>query len=200
MTLCYSQPMRSHQNVMKHNQSPRTCTVEPQSRYQFFAFLTFSFFFSLLTCFSASVSRHLHLITTKDISVCKNLACSRLRDSGEKSLRQKEMRKTLGGCGVSPPPPPFPSRASYFRFACFNTSALYYLRAWHRLVKTRKTGWIFIALNCSVTLVGVCNMCLFLSAVLAQSLNFSVISSVCALFEFLVAFDVLFHTFTVIRL
>ena len=38
----------------------------------------------------------------------------------------------------------------------------------------------------------------FLSAVLAQSLNFSVISSVCALFEFLVAFEVLFHTFTVI--
>ena len=25
------------------------------------------------------------------------------------------------------------SRASYFRFACFNTSPLYYLRAWHRL-------------------------------------------------------------------
>ena len=29
---------------------------------------------------------------------------------------------------------PFPkSRASYFRFARFNTSLLYYLRAWHRL-------------------------------------------------------------------
>ena len=27
------------------------------------------------------------------------------------------------------------SRASYFRFARFNTSALYYLRAWHRLEK-----------------------------------------------------------------
>ena len=26
------------------------------------------------------------------------------------------------------------SRASYFRFARFNTSTLYYLRAWHRLV------------------------------------------------------------------
>ena len=25
------------------------------------------------------------------------------------------------------------SRASYFRFARFNTSVLYYLRAWHRL-------------------------------------------------------------------
>ena len=32
---------------------------------------------------------------------------------------------------------PFPkSLASYFRFAGFNTSALYYLRAWHRLLKT----------------------------------------------------------------
>ena len=30
---------------------------------------------------------------------------------------------------------PFPkSRASYFRFARFNTSAIYYLRAWHRLI------------------------------------------------------------------
>ena len=30
---------------------------------------------------------------------------------------------------------PFPnSRASYFRFARFNTSFPYYLRAWHRLV------------------------------------------------------------------
>ena len=33
----------------------------------------------------------------------------------------------------SSPPPPFPSRASYFRFARFITSTLYYLRAWHRL-------------------------------------------------------------------
>ena len=32
---------------------------------------------------------------------------------------------------------PFPkSRASYFRSARFNTSALYYLRAWHRLVNS----------------------------------------------------------------
>ena len=39
----------------------------------------------------------------------------------------------------SPPPPPFPkSRVSYFRFTRFNTSALYYLRAWHRL-RTIKT-------------------------------------------------------------
>ena len=30
------------------------------------------------------------------------------------------------------------SRASYFRFARFNTSALYYLRAWHRLKPERQ--------------------------------------------------------------
>ena len=44
------------------------------------------------------------------------------------------MRKTRGGWGETAATAPFPkSRASYFRFARFNTSALYYLRAWHRL-------------------------------------------------------------------
>ena len=52
------------------------------------------------------------------------------------------MRKTRGGLvrgrRLSPIFPAatalFPKlRASYFRFACFNTSPLYYLRAWHRL-------------------------------------------------------------------
>ena len=52
---------------------------------------------------------------------------------------------------VSPQPPrifpaattPFPkSRASYFRFARFNTSPLYYLRAWHRLVKNGTENYI----------------------------------------------------------
>ena len=67
------------------------------------------------------------------------------------------MRKTRGGWGetgwrpVSPQPPrifpaattPFPkSRASYFRFARFNTSPLYYLRAWHRLVKNGTENYI----------------------------------------------------------
>ena len=38
---------------------------------------------------------------------------------------------------------PFPkSRASYFRFARFNTSPLYYLRAWHRLVKNGTENYI----------------------------------------------------------
>ena len=49
------------------------------------------------------------------------------------------MRKTRGGWGetgshFSRRTAPFPkSRASYFRFARFNTSALHYLRAWQRL-------------------------------------------------------------------
>ena len=81
---------------------------------------------------------------------CQELACSRLRD-------EEKMRKTRGGWGetgrrpVSPQPPrifpaattPFPkSRASYFRFARFNTSPLYYLRAWHRLVKNGTENYI----------------------------------------------------------
>ena len=45
------------------------------------------------------------------------VACSRLRDSGEKSFSKKKCEK----------------RPSYFRFARFNTSAPCYLRAWHRL-------------------------------------------------------------------
>ena len=62
-----------------------------------------------------------HSFTVCDTTSCFKVACSRLRDSGEKSFSKKK-------CD------PFPkSRASYFRFACFNTSALYYLRTWHRL-------------------------------------------------------------------
>ena len=62
-----------------------------------------------------------HSFTVCDTTSCFKVACSRLRDSGEKSFSKKK-------CD------PFPkSRAPYFRFARFNTSALYYLRAWHRL-------------------------------------------------------------------
>ena len=72
------------------------------------------------------------------------LPCSRLRDSGEKSFSKKKCEKLAGagerqgGGALSPiflaATAPFPkSRPSYFRFARFNTSALYYLRAWHRL-------------------------------------------------------------------
>ena len=58
------------------------------------------------------------------------LAFSRLRDSGE-SEKSFKNKKTRGGWGETIAP--FAkSRASYFRFARF-TSALYYLRAWHRL-------------------------------------------------------------------
>ena len=70
------------------------------------------------------------------------LACSRLRDSAEKSFSKKKCKKRAGAGerqGGSPiflaTTAPFPkSHASYFRFARFNTSALCYLRAWHRLV------------------------------------------------------------------
>ena len=70
------------------------------------------------------------------MDVTSLLACSRLRDSGEKSFSNKKCEK-LAGAGErqgGAATAPFPkSRPSYFRFARFNTSALYYLRAWHRL-------------------------------------------------------------------
>ena len=48
-----------------------------------------------------------------------------------KVVQQKEMLSPIFPAVT----PPFPkSRASYFRFARFNTPALYYLRAWHRLI------------------------------------------------------------------
>ena len=47
-----------------------------------------------------------------------------------KSRSVKRNAKNARGLGRDPFPK---SRASYFRFARFNTSALYYLRAWHRL-------------------------------------------------------------------
>ena len=46
------------------------------------------------------------------VNIKSMLACSRLRDSGEKSFSKK-------------------------KFARFNTSAPYYLRAWHRLSRCR---------------------------------------------------------------
>ena len=56
-------------------------------------------------------SPFIHLRNCRSLEI---LACSRLRDSGEKSFRWKEMRKTRGGWGetfFSPSLPPFPSRA-----------------------------------------------------------------------------------------
>ena len=68
--------------------------------------------------------KHLYPLGAK---VHFHVACSRLRDSGEKAFSKKKCEKRATA--------PFPkSRASYFRFARFNTSALYYLRAWHRLI------------------------------------------------------------------
>ena len=60
---------------------------------------------------------------------CK-LACSRLQDSGEKSFSKKKCKKRVG----------LGRDASYFRFARFNTSPLYYLRAWHKLVASARVG------------------------------------------------------------
>ena len=56
------------------------------------------------------------------------VACSRLRDGGGKSFSNKKCEKRAEALERFPK-----SCASYFRFARFNTFALYYLRAWHRL-------------------------------------------------------------------
>ena len=54
----------------------------------------------------------------------------------------KIYQKTRGGWGRNAPFPK--SRASYFRFARFNTSPLYYLRAWHWLCFDRKRLHIWV--------------------------------------------------------
>ena len=55
-----------------------------------------------------------------------------------KSRSVKKMRKTRWGWGETRPP--FPSGAR--RFARFNTSPLYYLRAWHRLHRGERKTWL----------------------------------------------------------
>ena len=75
----------------------------------------------------------------------QTLACSRLRDSGEKSFSKKKCEKRVGAGerqGVATAP--FPKlRASYFRFARFNTYPPYYLRAWHRLIRRENQDDVF---------------------------------------------------------
>ena len=71
--------------------------------------------------------------TRRYVMASPRAACSRLRDS-VKSRSVKRNAKNARGLGRDPFPK---SRASYFRFARFNTSALYYLRAWHRLPLAR---------------------------------------------------------------
>ena len=56
-----------------------------------------------------------------------DVPCSRLRDSGE-SEKSFKNKKTRGGWGET----------DLFSLCSFNTSPLYYLRAWHRLTTTRK--------------------------------------------------------------
>ena len=66
------------------------------------------------------------------------IACSRLRDGGGKSFSNKKCEKhaAIFPAAIAPFPKSCPS---YFRFARFNTFALYYLRAWHRLLFL--VGW-----------------------------------------------------------
>ena len=72
---------------------------------------------------------HLHQTSLLHKGFIIRLACSKLRDSGEKSFRKKKMQKNGGGWGEI-----FPKLGvSNFRFARVNTSPLYYLIAWHRL-------------------------------------------------------------------
>jgi len=83
--------------------------------------------------------------------VASALACSRLRDSCEKSFNKKKCEKRAGAPIFLSATAPFPkSRASYFRFARFNTSALYYLRAWHRL---HRPSFLF---DCFVNISATC--------------------------------------------
>ena len=71
----------------------------------------------------------------KSTAARKELACSRLRDGGEiRSVKKKKNEKKERGLGRDRAPLPF----SYFRFARFNTSPLYYLRAWNGLEKSKR--------------------------------------------------------------
>ena len=70
----------------------------------------------------------------KPTAARKELACSMLRDGGEiRSVKKKNAKKERR-LGRDRAPPPF----SYFRFARFNTSPLYYLRAWKGLEKSKR--------------------------------------------------------------
>ena len=62
------------------------------------------------------------------------LACSRLRDSGEKSFSIKKCEKRIGAGRT----------CLIFRSARFNTSPLYYLRAWHSLTNFRISNIGFV--------------------------------------------------------
>ena len=90
-----------------------------------------SFFFSpLLIYFSPPPTDNAREITVSVVTMhvwkrnARFLACSRLRDSDEKSFSKKKCEKRAGA-----------GWASYFRL-----SALYYLRAWHRLLDLTSYG------------------------------------------------------------
>ena len=83
--------------------------------------------------------------TRRHVMASPRVACSRLRDSVKSRSACSVKRNTKNARGLGrdraiflAATAPFPkSRASFFRFARFNTSALYYLRAWHRLPLVR---------------------------------------------------------------
>ena len=68
--------------------------------------------------------------------VGEKVACSRLRDSGEKSFSKKKWEKRTGA-GERQGRPLSQVARVLFSLCSFNTSPLYYLRAWHRLIKVR---------------------------------------------------------------
>ena len=96
------------------------------------------------------------------------VACSRLRDSGE-SEKSFKNKKTRGGWGETGRPFSHFSRRHrplcqvarvLFSLCSFNTSPLYYLRAWHRLstwihlILVRKSPQTFGRLYLTKTVVG----------------------------------------------
>ena len=74
------------------------------------------------------------------------LACSRLQDMVKRRSVKRCQKKCKNARALGRDRALFPeSRASYFRSARFNTSPLYYLRAWHRL-KWRQLGPFGVAM------------------------------------------------------
>ena len=103
----------------------------------------FSVFYCSFHYVRPGFPKHALLVCLKRLFVI-SLACSRLRDSGEKSFSKKKCKKRAGagerqGGGASLSHfsgrhrPLSQVARVLFSLSRFNTSALYYLRAWHRL-------------------------------------------------------------------
>ena len=82
------------------------------------------------------------------------MACSRLRDGGEKSFSKKKYEKRAGAVerqgGIFPAATaPFrKSRESYFLLCSFKYVPLYYLRAWHRLPSLGRSVLTYFVTDC----------------------------------------------------